>query len=179
MACLRQYYGVSDRLAVIRGTVTYTYDQGSIRLVIPEALRQRVSSNLHAGHQGVDGMLPRARQSVYWPGMEGDLQRQRDACVTCNAHSPPQAEEPLTPTPTPDYPFQHTVADLFQLDGLMYMSYADRLTGWLEIAHFPNGATSCKLSSVLRQYFQRWGGHQKCCLQMVEQISPVKKCVDS
>lgn len=39
----------------------------------------------------------------------------------------------------------------------MYMAYADRLTGWLELAHFPSGATSSKLSSVFRQYFQRWG----------------------
>ncbi|KAK3889447.1 hypothetical protein Pcinc_006555 [Petrolisthes cinctipes] len=67
------------------------------------------------------------------------------------------AAEPLTLTPPPKYPFQHTAADLFQLDGQMYLAYADRLTGWLEIAHFPGGATSSKLLSVMRQYFQRWG----------------------
>ncbi|XP_076043625.1 uncharacterized protein LOC143026741 [Oratosquilla oratoria] len=37
-ACLRPFYGVRDRLAVSRGLVTYTYDQGCVRLVIPEAL---------------------------------------------------------------------------------------------------------------------------------------------
>ncbi|KAK3888979.1 hypothetical protein Pcinc_006984 [Petrolisthes cinctipes] len=157
LVCLRHLYGVRDRLAVSQGLVMYTYGQGSVRLVIPIALRKHVAENLHAGHQGLDGMLRRARQTVYWPGMEGDLQHHRDVCAVCNAYSPSQAAEPLTLTPPPKYPFQHTVADLFQLDGQMYLAYADRLTGWLEIAHFPSGATSSKLLSVMRQYFQRWG----------------------
>ncbi|XP_076042081.1 uncharacterized protein LOC143025983 [Oratosquilla oratoria] len=157
LTSLRQYYAVRERLAVSHGLVTYTYDQGAVRLVIPEVLRRRIASNLHAGHQGLDGMLRRARQSVYWPGMEGDLQQHREACATCNTHSPSQAAEPFAFTPTPEYPFQHTVADLFQLDERMYMAYADRLTGWMELAHFPSGATSNKLASVFRQFFHRWG----------------------
>ncbi|XP_063884703.1 uncharacterized protein K02A2.6-like [Scylla paramamosain] len=157
VVCLRQFYTVRDRLAVSQGLVTYTYEQVSVRLVIPMALRQRVAANLHAGHQGLDRMLRRARQAVYWSGMEGDLQHHRDSCAVCNAHSPSQAAEPLSPTPPPQYPFQHTVADLFQLEGHVYLAYADRFTGWLEIAHFVSGATSSKFASVFRRYFSRWG----------------------
>ena len=36
------------------------------------------------------------------------------------------------------------------------MAYADRLTGWLELAHFPSGATSHKIKIHLRRYFTRW-----------------------
>ncbi|XP_063859165.1 uncharacterized protein LOC135100132 [Scylla paramamosain] len=61
LACLRPFYSVRDRLAVSRGLVTYTYDQGCVRLIIPEALRERVASSLHASHQGLDSMLRRAR----------------------------------------------------------------------------------------------------------------------
>lgn len=39
----------------------------------------------------------------------------------------------------------------------MYLAYADRCTGWLEINHLPHGATSSKIVAVLRQYFARWG----------------------
>ena len=102
-------------------------------------------------------MLARARQAVYSPDMEVDLQYHRNAYSTCNANSPSQATEPLSPTPPPQYPFQQTVAYLFQLAGQMYLAYADRLTGWLELAHFPSGATSSRLSSVFCQYFQRCG----------------------
>ncbi|XP_050709658.1 uncharacterized protein K02A2.6-like [Eriocheir sinensis] len=89
--------------------------------------------------------------------MDGDLQHIRDSCASCNAHAPSQAAEPFILTPPPEYPFQHTVADLVQLEGQVYLAYADRCTGWLEINHLPNGATSSKIMAVLRQYFARWG----------------------
>ena len=48
--CLRPFYSNRDRLSVVRGMVTYTYDQGPTRILIPESLRHRVSASLHAGH---------------------------------------------------------------------------------------------------------------------------------
>ena len=159
--CLRPFYSVRDRLAVSRGLVTYTYDQGCVRLVIPEALRQRVSASLHASHQGLDSMLRRARQTVYWPGMEGDLQHHRATCDSCNTNAPSQLPEPLLLTPPPEYPFQQTVADIFQLEGQAYLVYADRLTGWLEVAHLPSGAHSGKIMKHLRHFFTRWGAPEQ------------------
>ncbi|XP_066985887.1 uncharacterized protein [Macrobrachium rosenbergii] len=64
-------------------------------------------------------------------------------------------------TPAPEYPFQQTVMDLFQLEGHTYMAYCDRLTGWLEIAHFPNGTSSAKVMKKLRNYFTRWGAPEQ------------------
>ena len=65
LTCLRQFYGVRDRFAVTQGLVSYTYEQRSVRLVMPEALRRRVAANLHAGHQSLDGITGTARQTVY------------------------------------------------------------------------------------------------------------------
>ncbi|XP_063889726.1 uncharacterized protein K02A2.6-like [Scylla paramamosain] len=161
VACLRPFYGVRDRLAVSQDLVTYTFDQGCVRLVIPEPLRPQVAANLHAGHQGLDSMLRRARQCVYWPGLEGDLQHYRASCTSCETHAPSQPSETLVITPPPEYPFQSTVADMFQHEGHTYMVYADRLTGWLELAHFPHGATSNKIKSQMRQYFKRWGAPEQ------------------
>ncbi|MPC86891.1 hypothetical protein E2C01_081729 [Portunus trituberculatus] len=74
-------------------------------------------------------MLRRVRQAVYWPGIGGNLQHHRDTCIICNTHSPLQADEPLTLMSLPQYPFQHTVLDLFQLNRQVYLAYADRLKG--------------------------------------------------
>ena len=161
VACLRPFYNVRSRLSTANDLVLYTYEDGYVRLVIPECLRQQIATNLHAGHQGLDSMLRRARQTVYWPGMEGDLQYQRNQCEACNVHAPSLPEEELALSPPPDYPFQRTVVDMFQLNGYMYMAYADRLTGWLEIAHFPHGTTSQRLMKVLRTYFTRWGAPEE------------------
>ena len=161
IACLRPFYSVRDRLAIAGNLVTYCYNDSCIRLVIPEGLRHQVASHLHAGHQGLDTMLRRARHSVYWPGIEGDLNHHRSRCSSCDAHSPSQPAEVMEMTPAPEYPFQQTVMDLFQLEGHTYMAYCDRLTGWLEIAHFPNGSSSAKIMTRLRSYFNRWGAPEQ------------------
>ena len=50
IACLRPFYGIKDRLSMADNLVTYTYNEGCVRLVIPEGLRRQVATNLHAGH---------------------------------------------------------------------------------------------------------------------------------
>ncbi|XP_066969139.1 uncharacterized protein [Macrobrachium rosenbergii] len=161
IACLRPFYSVRERLSTSGNLVTYCFNDSCIRLVIPEGLRHQVAANLHAGHQGLDTMLRRARHSVYWPGIEGDLQHHRSQCTSCDVHSPSLPAEVLRMTPAPEYPFQQTVMDLFQLAGHTYMAYCDRLTGWLEIAHFPNGTSSAKVMTKLRNYFTRWGAPEQ------------------
>ncbi|XP_064113430.1 uncharacterized protein K02A2.6-like [Macrobrachium nipponense] len=106
-------------------------------------------------------MQRRARQTVYWPGLEGDLQYRRSLCEECDVHAPSQAAEEFIITPPPEYPFQMMVADMFQHDGHMYMAYADRLTGWLELAHFPHGTSSSHIKTQLHRYFARWGAPEQ------------------
>ena len=154
---LKPFFQVRERLGTIGNTVTYAFDEGHIRLVVPGNLRDRVARCLHSGHQGIDSMLRRARQAVYWPGMEADLKLQRARCDTCNIHAPSQQREPLLGTDPPDFPFQKTAADFFQIGNKFYLAYADRLTGWLEISYFPNGVTSSRVIPVLRRMFCRWG----------------------
>ena len=161
LACLRPYYNVRDRLGTSRGLVTYIYDQNHPRLVIPDNLRHQVAANLHAGHQGIDSMLRRARQTVYWPGIEGDLHHHRSSCETCNTHAPSQPPEPLLLTPPPRYPLQQTVADICQLEGHHYLVYADRLTEWLEVTHLTEGTASSGIKDRLRQYFRRWSAPEQ------------------
>lgn len=148
VACLRPFFSIWDWLAINQDLVTYSVDQGYTRLVIPEDLRRQVATNLHAGHQGLDSMLRKARQSVYWPGI-GDLQHRHAQCTSCDEHTPSLPPEAMMLTPPAEYPFQQVVADMFQIEGniRVYMVYADKLTGWLEVAHFPNGATSNKISN--------------------------------
>lgn len=148
LVCLRPFYSIRERLGVSRGLVTYTFHSNHPRLVIPDLLRKQVAAHLHAGHQGIDSMLRKARQAVYWPGIEGDLRHHRNCCDTCNIQPP----EPLLFTPPPDYPFQQTVVDLFQLEGHDYIVYADRLTGWLEVSQLPDGTESGRIKDVVRQH---------------------------
>lgn len=93
------------------------------------------------------------RQGVYWPGLKGDLQYFCGACNNCNTHALSQAVEPLVLTPSPEYSFQYMVADLFQLEGQVYLAYADRCMCWVEIIHLLHSTTSNNI-----KYFALLGG---------------------
>ncbi|XP_063608773.1 uncharacterized protein K02A2.6-like [Penaeus indicus] len=101
-----------------------------LRLVIPASLRHTILNNLHAGHQGRDSML--------------QVEQKCRQCQICEVHAPSQPKEELIPTPPPQYLFQQVAADLFHLDGNLYIAYADRLT------------SSC-LITTFRQWFRRLG----------------------
>ena len=38
-------------------------------VVIPTSLRDKVLETLHQGHIGVKGMMARAKETLFWPGM--------------------------------------------------------------------------------------------------------------
>ena len=60
-------------------------------------------------------------------------------------------------TSPPDYPFQKVVADIFEESGYKYLAYADRLTGFAELAYFPTNTSSNAIIKTIREFFQRWG----------------------
>ena len=43
---------------------------------------------LHRSHSGVASMQARARESMFWPGMNSNIQRTRDECETCRQIAP-------------------------------------------------------------------------------------------
>lgn len=83
------------------------------RLVIPEALRARVLSNAHAGHQGVVRTKQRLRELYWWPGMDREVQDLVKACPVCSEHDAHARRErpPLQPIPRPERAWQRVMID--------------------------------------------------------------------
>ena len=135
----------------------YGSNEKHLRLVIPKTLRKQALINLHAANQGATQMLARARQVIYWPGMDRDITIHVNSCNTCREMSPSLSKEPLIHSPIAEYPFQYTVSDLFEIAGRTYLVYVDRLTGFPELAHIANTATSAAIINIFREFFHRWG----------------------
>ena len=87
---------------------------------------------------------------------KSDVERACGSCRLCLDNAPSQTP-PLIPSSVPQYPFQYAVADLFHKDGKEYIAYADRLTGWIELAFFPVTTKSCDVIDAIRNIFQRFG----------------------
>ena len=76
---IRPYYHCRDELVyqnglVIRGT----------RIVIPKDLRKEMRKILHIGHAGIVNIMRRARQTLFWPNMNGELTNTIQSCGSCN-----------------------------------------------------------------------------------------------
>ena len=76
---LSEYAEYLDSLYVTGDVILYRD-----RAVIPSSLRKHVVDSLHATHQGVSTMEPRAQSSVFWPGVTRDIQQVRARCIDCN-----------------------------------------------------------------------------------------------
>jgi len=127
------------------------------RVLIPHDLRRTMLEELHIGHQGVTSMRENARRRFFWPQMSSQIQNFRNQCTRCNETAPSNRKDlPDDPEP-PTFPFQQTVADLFRMAGRLYIVYADRFTGWPEVASTKPDATAATINSIIRRYFMNFG----------------------
>ena len=154
---IREFYNVKDRLSIVDNLMMYGFESGNLRLVIPKKLRHQIIVNLHSANQGSTSMLSRARQAIYWPGMDHDINNHVQSCLSCRESAPSHVREPILLADIPEFPFQNVVADLFEIESYKYLVYADRLTGFVELAYFPSTTTSTVIINTLREFFHRWG----------------------
>ena len=77
-AVLRPYWPVHEHLSVDDGLVVY-----GRRLVIPAALRRQMLQRLHASHLGKEKTKQRARQLLYWPGIDNEIDNLVRNCAAC------------------------------------------------------------------------------------------------
>ena len=80
-------------------------------------------------------------------------------------------------TPTPEYPFQKVVADLFHIGRHQYLAYACRLTGWLEIACLKFSDTTTDIIEVFGEIFHGFGVPEEVSLDGGPNVNS-KECLD-
>ena len=151
-AILYPYWHIRDELAHDHGLL-YKGD----RIVVPTASRQQIRDSLHeAAHQGVDSCLRRARDTVYWPGMNETLKAYIQSCAICAQYSTAQQREPMLSPQQPTRPWEIVSAGLFTLNGKQYLVTCDHYSGFFEIDQMQS-TTSAFLIKKLKAHFSRYG----------------------
>ena len=135
-----------------------TFEDGLIllnshRIVVPVQKRKEIPTKLHASHQGIERTKQRARQIVYWPGINSDIKNTVEACTKCQEHQPSLQQEPLQRDPLPSRPFEDVSAHLFYYAGKTYLVYVDRLSGWIKLSEFSHNPSSHQIISTIRKFF--------------------------
>ena len=126
------------------------------RIVIPQALQKDVLVKLHNAHQGMDRTKRRARQTVYWPKMNNQIEKMVNRCRECLKHKPSKPKEPLKPHPIPSRPWEKVGSDLFQLAGTIYIVITDYYSLWPEVYELKE-AKSRQVIQVMKDVFSRHG----------------------
>ena len=65
------------------------------KVVVPKSLHSDYLSRIHLGHNGIESIKKRARDILYWPGINEDIKRFVRTCSVCNSCKPHQQHEPL------------------------------------------------------------------------------------
>ena len=156
---LAPYYSMRDELSIYDGLIF----KGE-RLVVPQGLRAEVKRDIHASHAGVEGCLRRARESVYWPGMNSELRHWISTCEPCRLFEILHGKEiRVMSHEVPQRPWEKVAVNLFSLNQTDYLVTVDYYSGYWELdklhradaetvvkklkAHFARHGSPCQLVS--------------------------------
>lgn len=148
---IRPFYAMRDELTVDGGLILR-----GLRYVIPHSLQKYYLTQLHQGHPGVESTKRRARETMFWPTIYSDIDREVSKCAPCNALRQHQMREPLHLHPVPDKPWSITAADVFEWGGKHYLLLVDSYSGWWEFDVLPN-LSSTTLITTLKRHFSTHG----------------------
>ncbi|XP_060800357.1 uncharacterized protein K02A2.6-like [Amyelois transitella] len=84
----KPYFYRRENLYIEHGCVLWGY-----RVVIPSSLRSQVLEEIHTGHMGVVRMKQVARNYVWWPRLDADIEERARSCAACREQrdSPPHS----------------------------------------------------------------------------------------
>ena len=97
-------------------------------------MRSEIKSSIHQGHQGQEKCILRARNSVFWPGINHEIIELVSQCAECLNHHNREKREPLLPHDIPSTPWTKVACDLFTTYGKEYLLIIDYHSQYFEIA---------------------------------------------
>ena len=107
---VRPYWCAKEMLTEVDGIIL----RGQ-QIVVPKCMRPEMVQLAHEGHLGITKTKRRAREAVWWPGMNSKLEETVSNCLVCVRFSNEQRREPLVGSPLPGRPWEKVGVDLFDL----------------------------------------------------------------
>ena len=116
--------------------------------VIPKTLQGDMLKKIHEGHQGIEKCQARARQVMYWPNINNDIENHIGRCGTCQKHRYKQAKEPMEQHEIPEKPWRKIGADLFTLFGKNFLVVVDYTSNYPEVAKLEDLSSTNTISHM-------------------------------
>ncbi|KAI8511855.1 hypothetical protein Bbelb_109550 [Branchiostoma belcheri] len=102
------------------------------KILVPRSMRKEMLDILHEGHLGQEKTKARARDILFWPGLNAQIDERIQRCAVCQEHRSSNVKEPMTPHPVPQRPWQKVATDLFHWDGKDFILIVDYYSKYIE-----------------------------------------------
>ena len=89
------------------------------------------------------------QETVYWPGMNSQIEDMTNSCEICLKHRPRLQKEPMTIHPIPALPWHKVDADLFEFDRVHYLLMVDYFSNYIEVVQLNQDTRS---STIIRHF---------------------------
>ena len=150
-ASLRPYWDSRSELVVCDGII-----YKGMRIVVPPSLRRQMLSLVHESHLGMIKCKQLAREVLYWPAMNSDIEETVKNRTKCADFQRKQPSEPLIPTETPGLPFMMVGTDLFEFESKTYLLTVDYYSKFIEVDRLQDLGSKATIE-VLKAQFSRHG----------------------
>ena len=117
-------------------------------IVIPESCRDEIFDQLHEGHFGSDRTKLWARDSVYWPNINKDIECLVKTCNLCQEHSCRNNKDPAIPRDIPIQAWSMVQTDLFMLDGQSFILVVDVTSRFPVVRILKNEMTTSVINAL-------------------------------
>ncbi|CAL9702513.1 unnamed protein product [Knipowitschia caucasica] len=149
---LKVFYKKREELSVEQGCVLW-----GTRVVVPKKLRTAVLNEIHNGHPGIVKMKTIARQYVWWPHVDMDVEKTCKQCDRCQLEQRMPRPVPLHPWEFPGEVWKRLHIDFAgPFIGHMFMIVVDAYSKWLEVFKMAKITSSATISR-LRRLFASYG----------------------
>ena len=87
---LRHYYPFRDEFAVYHDVLFKSHN-----VLIPVKRQSTMLKKLHHGYHGGESIIRRAREVMYWPGMQTAILQESTKCSLCASYGSALPKEPM------------------------------------------------------------------------------------
>jgi hypothetical protein len=78
---IRDFWNIRNELSLVNGIILK-----GLKVVIPRSLRKEMLQKIHVGHLGIEKCRRRAREVLYWPGLNQEVADMVKNCPACNEY---------------------------------------------------------------------------------------------
>ena len=121
--------------------------------LIAKSLRKKMLQLLRERHQGINHTQNQARQILYWPGIDRDIEHIVRGFQQCQEELPSLAKEPMMSHAPTERCFQQVSVDFASITGYKFLIITDHVTGWPHVFQCSQNATSYDVITCFHKMF--------------------------